>query len=903
MGLLSRIANVFRAKRLSRELDDELNFHLTERIEELVASGMSEQQAREEALRRFGNYTGQKERTRDMNIAGGLEAFVADLKQGARQLRLNPGFAAVAILSLALGVGANSSIFQLMNALRLRSLPVQEPTQLAYVDTQDGFVTSGWYSARNRAFTYAQYQEIGRSQQAFDSMLAFANTRFNLSRTGEVRQAEGLFVSANYLDVLGVKPLMGRGYAATDDTPNCGNAGALLNYAFWQRELGGDTSVLNRGIYLNGRTFPVIGITPPEFFGLEPGSRFDVALPLCADTLFSPEGKGRATNKVAWWLSLVGRLKPGWTIERAASHLAHISPRIFRESLPSEYRPDIAKRYLKNKLKATSASSGLSSLRREYENPLWMLLAVTGLVLLIACANLANLLLARASARERELAVRQAIGASRSRVMGQLLTESLLLAGAGAIAGAMVAGLVSRSLVAYLSSPDQRIDMHLGVDWNVFLFTSVLALFTCVLFGLAPAIRATSTPPSSAMHGGRGQTGSVERNGLRRMLVIAQISLSLVLLVGALLFGRSLHNLLTADSGLIADGVLVASIDAHLPQLDPEHRKLVFQEMQERIESQPGVISASTASIVPFSGNGWNGTVFPQSGDSTTGGKESWFTRVGPNYFRTMKTTLLAGREFNRHDDLKAPAVAIVNEEFAKKVFGGANPVGRTFRHQGDSKQPDKLYQIVGQVKNTKYHGLREEFKAIAYFPIDQEKETSEYRTFVVRSHAPLNTTMTNIRQTMTGMQSGLLIEFRILDLQVQRSVLRERLMANLSGGFGLLALMLSTLGLYGVISYMLARRRKELGIRIALGAHTSNVLGLVFNEAARLLVVGLAIGMAISWAVSRYAESLLYGLKANDAMTLALGCALLTITALTAALVPARRATRIDPAVVLRDE
>jgi putative ABC transport system permease protein len=354
---------------------------------------------------------------------------------------------------------------------------------------------------------------------------------------------------------------------------------------------------------------------------------------------------------------------------------------------------------------------------------------------------------------------------------------------------------------------------------------------------------------------------------------------------------------------LMADGVLVASVDARLPHLNPEYRKLVFEQMNERITAQPGIVSVSTVAITPFSGSGWNGTVYADTNQSASGGKESWFNRVGPDYFKTMRTSLLAGREFNLHDDQNAPNVAIVNEEFAKKILGRGNPVGRSFRHEGNSNEPDKIYQVVGLVKNTKYHGLREEFKVIAYLSAAQDKETPEHMTFVVRSGLPLSTTMAGIRQVMTEMQRGLLVEFRVLDLQVQQSVLRERLMANLSGGFGLLAVMLSTLGLYGVISYMVARRRKEFGVRIALGAHASTVLGLVFNEATRLLVVGLAIGVAVSWAVSRFAESLLYGLKANDVTSLALGCALLTITAITAALVPARRATRIDPAVVLRDE
>jgi predicted permease len=605
----------------------------------------------------------------------------------------------------------------------------------------------------------------------------------------------------------------------------------------------------------------------------------------------------------AWWLTPIGRLKPGWTVESASAHLRDLSPAIFRESLPETYRADAVKKYLQNKLRAVSASAGVSSLRKGYESPLWILLATTGLVLLIACANLANLLLARASAREREIAVRQALGASRARLIGQLLSESMLLAAMGGFLGALLARILSRGLVAFLDSGSQQVHISLSVDWRVLGFTSALAVFTCVLFGLAPALRATSAAPATTMRGGRGMTGTAERNALRRILVVSQIAFSLVLLVGALLFGRSLRNLLTTEAGIRPDGVLVASIDTKLPNLQPERRRLVFQQLEERIRTEPGVISVASVWLSPFGGSSWNGDVTAQGEDAVQGKKLVWMNRVGPGYFKTMATAMLAGRDFEPHDDLNAPKVAIVNEAFAKSLFNGANPVGRTFRMELDGAQADPVFQIVGLVRNTKYSGLREEFHPIAFFPFNQEPETPESISFMVRTAVSMSGVMAAVRQHSAELNPALLVEFRVLDLEIRRSVLRERLMANLSGGFGLLAGLLSALGIYGVMSYMVGRRRSEIGVRMAMGAEMWDVLALVFKEAGRLTLAGVIIGLGCSYALSRYAESLLFGLKPNDAATLTAACALLAVTALIATLLPARRALRLDPMIALREE
>lgn len=903
MAIFQRIANLFRVDRLSAELDEELAFHIAERTDDLVAEGMSEQEARREARKRFGHYVVQREETRDMNIYRWLEALVGDAKYGVRQLWLNPGFAAVAVLSLALGIGANSAIFQFINALRLRSIPVPNAEELALFDRGPDFSTSGWYSSRHPAFTFPQYLQVREQQQAFSDVLAFGTTEFNLSLGGESRYAEGLWISPNFVELLGVAPMLGNWLPADSDPRDCASAGALLDYKFFEREYSADPEIIGKNINLDGRAFPIVAVMPPHYRGLEPDRRFDVALPICADGLFASDGVGRLQRRDAWWLTFVGRLKPDWTAERASAHVRDISPAIFETTVPERFRPDAAEEYRENSFIVREAHAGVSDVREDADGPLWILLAATGFVLLIACANLANLLLARASAREREVALRQAVGASRWRLVSQLMVEALILATLGAALGSWFAQMLSQGLLLFIAQNTPNTDLALGMDWNVFAFTTGLAMLTCLLFGLAPAIRATRGAPADAMRGGRGSTSTAERYGLRRALVVAQISLSFVLLVGALLFGQSLRNLLAAETGMDSEGVLIATIDARLPNLEPERRLRMFDEMEARINAIPDVISASGIVFRPFSGSGWNESVHADDDPSTTGGEHSWFNRTTPGYFQTVKAPLLAGRDIAPGDDKSAPAVAVVNEAFAERFFGGEDPVGRTFRSEARLGEEDPVYQVIGLVKNTKYYELREDPLPQAFLPLAQDERPNQQLSFVVRARGSFDSVMNGIKDEMSRVESGLLVEYQVMAIEEVESVMVERIMANLSGGFGLLAALLSMLGLYGVMAYMVARRRNEIGVRMALGAERSDIRGLVFTEAGRLVAMGLGIGLVGSFAVSRYAESLLFGLEPNDLATLAMGGGLLAVTAVVAAFVPLRRATRLDPAVVLRDE
>ena len=825
-----------------------------------------------------------------------------DLRFAARQLRLNPGFAAVAVLSLALGIGANTAIFQLVNAVRLRSLPVQKPAELAYIDFARGSMRSGWFSTRSARFTYAQWEQVRDRQQAFSGLLAWSSTQFNLAAAGETRYAQGLFVSGDFFRVLGVQPLVGRTFTAEDDRVGCGSPGAVVSYPFWQRELGGDPNVLNRTVSLDGRPMPIIGVTPNGFFGVEVGHQFDVAVPLCADRFFFADGKGRIPEDTAWWISIIGRLKPGWTVERARAQLRVASPGIMQATLPTSYRPEDAKRYLADKLDVTQGATGVSDLRRQYESPLWLLLATTGLVLLIACANLANLLLARASVREREIAIRQAIGASRTRLIGQLMAESLLLSVMGTALGVVIGQAMSRGLVAFLSNPNDPVFVGLEPDLRVFAFTAAVAAGTCLLFGLLPALRATRIAPASAMRaGGRGLTAGRERFGLRRGLVIAQVAMTLVLLVGATLFVRSLQKLLAVEPGFRAEGITSINLGLRAAQYTKDRLPLVHRDLLDRIRATPGVVSAAQVMLMPINGGGWDENTWADG--STAKHEDCFFNRVSPNYFQTMGTALIAGRDFNDRDTLSAPKVAIVNEAFARRIFGAGNPVGRSYRTQGPAGKPDPIYQVVGVVHNAKYYEVREDFLPVAYYPMAQDDDPGTDITFVVRSALPPGEIRQTLKSAITQANPAIALEFHIFSDTIQASLLRDRLMAILAGVFGGLAAVLATLGLYGVIAYMVARRRNEIGVRVALGADRGRIIRMVLREAVVLLGVGLAIGTGLALWAGRAAGALLFGLKPYDPAALASAIVLLAVVALIASYWPAFRASRVEPMSALREE
>jgi predicted permease len=593
-------------------------------------------------------------------------------------------------------------------------------------------------------------------------------------------------------------------------------------------------------------------------------------------------------------------LKPEWTVDRAAAHLDAVSPGIFASTVSPRYNAEDRENFVAFKFTAQPAATGVSNLRRDYATPIWVLLGATALVLLITCANLANLMLARASARQREIAVRLAIGASRGRVVRQLLSESLLIAALGAALGFVLAYWLSQTLVAFATTEGNRMFVDLSPDWRVFGFITLLAVIACLLFGLSPALKATKTDPARTMQGGgRSSSDGHEAFALRRGLVILQVALSLVLIVGALLFTRSLQNLANADLGFRADGLVRASIDVRSSGLRQEVLTQTFDRMVERVAAVPGVVSAANALIVPMTGPGWNERVF-------VGGVQqdglSFFNQVGPTFFATMDTPVTAGRAFDAQDRVGSPLVAIVNEAFARKYFAGKPPVGQRFALEAVPGTPMRAYEIVGVVKNTKYNDIRDEAVATGYFPIAQEPEIEPYIEIVVRSNVAASSLTPSLTRAIVETAPGASVLYRPLPSYLRDALLTERAMASLSTFFGVLAIVIATVGLYGVVSYMVTRRQIEIGIRMALGADPGSVVRMVLRESGWLLAIGGAIGIVLAALSSKPAATLLFGIEPWDPMSFGIAIGALVSVAIVAAWIPARRASRMSPTLALRE-
>jgi putative ABC transport system permease protein len=907
MGWLTRFGRrllmVLRRGRFDADLEAEMRLHRELREQQHVERGVSPEEAHYAALRRFGNDLVLREESRDMWNWNWLETFLQDIRYGLRTLAKSPGFAAVALLTLALGIGANTAIFQLVDAVRLRTLPVKDPQSLAVIHLKRDMWVSGNFMGSYADFTYPLWQQVRAHQQAFSSIAVWSGDQTNLATGGEMDIAHDIWVSGDFFGVLGVHPFLGRLISPSDDQPGCAG-GVDLSYAFWEHRYGGDASAIGKTLTLNGHPFPIVGVTPPGFYGVSVGDRFDLAVPVCADPIVYGE-YSRITSTDArhdWWLAMIGRLNPGWSLERATAQLATIAPAALQETIPPQYDPDHVKHYLSYKLEAQPTANGFSGLRERSSTSLWLLLGLSGLVLLIACANLANLMLARASTRGPEIAVRLALGASRGRLIRQLLSESALLAVAGAACGGVLAAILSRSLVAFLSTPDNPVFLDLHTDWRVLGFVAGLAILTTILFGLVPALRSGSAPPGSVLKtAGRGMTSGRERFRLQRVLVAAQVALSLVLLAGSLLFARSLFNLMTRPVGFEQDGVLIANVVFQRLDL-PEARRIPFiEELLDRIRAVPGVAAAAASNRSPVNGNTSNNSVL--AGNDITGGM-SWEDRVGPGYFQAMEIPLIAGRDFSRNDSANSPKVAIVNQVFVKKFLSQSkNAIGQQFRLDAPPGMPKPYYSVVGVVGNSVYNDMHEPFVPVSYFPRAQDDHPNVYVTLLIRSQVNTASLTSSVKTAIAGVNPEVDVQFKALPTQIRDSLVQDELMATLCGFFGGLAVLLAAIGLYGVISYTVAQRTNEIGIRMALGAQRSGIVGLILGEVAVLIGIGIAIGVGLALGGGRAASSLLYGLKANDPLTLALAIILLAAIGLAAIFVPARRASRLDPMVALRYE
>ena len=818
--------------------------------------------------------------------------MLQDVRYALRALRSSPGFAAIAILSLALGIGANTAIFSLINAVILKTLPVSHPEQLVELGmkTEDGI----W-------FTNPIWEQVRDRQDVFSGVFAYSPIRLNLAVGGEVRNANTSWVSGDFFRTLGVNPLLGRMIADADDKRGCPVIG-VLSYDFWQREYGGTADVFDRRLTLNSHPVRIVGVAPPGFTGIQVGEAVDIYMPLCGEGTIVRENSA-LDKRANWWLWIFARLKPGIGEQQALARLNTLAPQIFAATLPPNYPSDAQKYHLSRRFELLPGANGFSDVRREYKAALYTLMVVVGVVLLIACANVANLLIARAAIRRREIAIRMAIGAGRARLIRQLLTESVLLSSMGAILGVLFAQWASRMLVQFLSTSNSTVVLDLSIDVRVLAFTTAVAIATGILFGLAPAWQGTRVDPNSAMKANaRGVVESHAGLSLGKMLVAAQVALSLVLLTGAGLMLKTFAKLATLDTGFDKNQVLLIRVDPRYASVPPDRRLPLYQELQRRLAAVPGVRSASFADITPVSGS-FSSQIVHVDGYIAKSREDSvvWINSISAGFFATMETPFIAGRDFDAHDTLQAPLVAVVNESMANKFFGSPrDAVGKTFR-QGWNEISSPI-QIVGVVKDAKYRSLRAEGEAIAYYPLSQ-LPPMRWANFLLRANGPATSLIPGVKAAVDEVNHDITLQFRTLSVQLDESLGRERLLATLSGFFGALALALAVIGLYGVMSYNVARRRNEIGIRMALGAEQARVLRMVLGEVAILIVAGLALGLAVAVFSTRLLASFLYRLEPNDPTTLVTACVVLAVSAVVAGFLPARRAANLDPMTALREE
>ena len=880
MSLWSRLVNVIRGDRLIAEIDEELESH----IAEAIAHGRDA----EEARRAFGGSLRQREASRDIKHMAWLADFLMDLRRAVRAVWRHRALTSAVVGSLALGMGVNTAIFSLSNGLILKSLPVRESDRLIRVTPGGDF----------EAWTYPLWEQLQAHQAVLEGIFAWSslNASFDLSTGGEADLANGLWVSASFFDVLGVRPILGRTFVAADDRRGGGPDGpvAVVSHSFWQRHFHGAVDVVGATLLIERVPFTVVGVTPPDFFGPQVGSTFDVAIPIGTQPLVLR--RDRLDQRTWWWLQVMGRLKSGQAVESAAAGLAPLQPILRDLTRPSGLSAADAANYLGSPMTVTPAPGGVSELRRRYQRALTVLMAVAGLVLLIACVNVANLMLAHGERRRPDVSLQVALGASRGRLIRQLLAESLVLSVLGAVAGLLMSVWAGRWLVAQLPAVNGAPYVDLSIDWRVLGFTGGVAIAVALLFGTVPAFRATRVDPIQALKHGRGSAGHGP-NALGNALVAFQLSLCLVLVVAAGLFVRTFTALTGQDTGVDRERVIVVAVDArHSPNASAK-RKALYDRILAAVRALPGVADAAYSSNAPMSNNAWN-TVLEPVGPAASPIQDRSVLKneVSPQWFSTYGIPVIAGRDFSVFDQRSPQAVVIVNETLARRYFDG-DPIGRSIREVGDPADPQPDLTIVGVARDAVYTSLREGPpptmylpSAHAFGPISVRAE-SESPAYLIQA----------VIAAITDIDADLELRAHLLADDFSAAVARERMLAVLAALFGGLALLLAGVGVYGVVSYGVGARRTEIGIRISLGASRAGVVGLIVRRVAALMCVGVAVGVPISLLGAQNVSGLLFGVSAHDPATLAVAMLALASVGLAAAWIPAQRAASINPTTALR--
>jgi predicted permease len=836
-----------------------------------------------------------------------MSSVWADVRYALRMLAKNPGFTAVAVLTLALGIGANTAIFSLTDQVLLRELPVRDPQQLVIVRA------SGWKTGHtssdgddSASFSFPEYKDLRQHAPGFAGLLARFGLSLNVAANGHTDRAPGELVSGNYFEVLGVKPALGRVFSPSDETAPGGNPLAVLSYGYWTRQFGKDPGILNRPLTVNGTQLTVVGVAQAGFSGVQIGRITDVFVPMTMKALMTPGWDGLDARDDAW-LNIIGRLQPGFTPRSAEVAVAPAFHAIEEAEMPVlKISPGSrrAKQFLDRHIALDAGTHGRPILQANAAMPLLALLTMVGLILLIACANLASLLVARGEARQREMAVRLALGAGRWRLVRQLLTESLLLALAGGIAGVLLASWTVGVLIGSLRQGIGVAGLETQLDGRVLLFALGVSVVTGMLFGLGPALRATrSSLQTTLKDQGASVSGAKSNVQLRKWLMVSQVALTAMLLASAGYFARSLMNIERQNIGIKVDHVVEFSIAPSLNRYTTPQTAALFDRMRQAIAALPGVSGVGVATIPVLQGDDWSSNVTIQGYAARPDEDTNVFrSAVGPGYFSAMGIPLLAGREFRGGDAAASPKVVVINEKMAQKYFAGRNPIGMHIMWgQRSGVQPD--IEIVGVVQNSKHANLRDTIHPFAYEPYTQDEDLTD-ATFYVRTTLDPLAMAGTIRKVVQGFDSNLPVyDVKTLAEQADESVYADRLLTFFSLCLGMLAALLAAIGLYGVLAYMVARRTREIGIRMAVGAEPADVSWLVLREVMRMSGIGLAIGLVVAYVLGRFVQSFLYGVKAGDPMVFVAATALLAAVAFLAGWLPARKAASIDPMVALRYE
>lgn len=848
-----------------------------------------------------------------------MHALGQDLRDALRSLRSTPVLTLAAVVTLALGIGANTAIYSIIDSLFFRALPVRDPQQLALLLEGAGTADSSW--------SYPIWEQVQRRADLFDGAAAWStfNTRFAASIDGDQRTVFGVYASASLLPTLGVTPVLGRAFTPADDRPGGAPDGvaAVISYAFWQRQFDGRPDVVGRRLTLQGIPFTIVGVTPQAFAGPEVGRAFDVAIPFGAEPLIHGAAESWLPERTTWWLSIILRLKNGQTADQATRLLRALQSPIRDATLPEDSTAGERAEYLRDPFTVVEAATGHSYLRDGYQRPLVALMIVVALVLLVACANIANLLLARATARRYEWSVRLALGASRWRIVRQLFVECVLLTTTGGVAALVVARWGSQLLLRLFATNSVALD--LALNWRVLGFASVLTLVTALLCALTPAVRAGRGVPSDALKSVGGVGAQSSRMRAADVCVVAQVAVSLTLVVVAGLFLRTFTALAAAPLGFDTDGVLLVEVNAQRATIAPAMRFAAYEQIRQRVLSLAGVAAAGVSVIEPASGDLWSrrvevsGSHMPLMDHSTgpegfgrsaaplpAGEPVTGFNAITPGWLTTYGIRLIAGRDISDADRASSRRVALVNQAFARKFLDGANPIGHTVRTLLVSAPPPR--EIIGVVADSVYRNVREQTLPTVYIPLAQADDGDplpappQAITLAVRARAGSPAALTRTVSDAIGeVDRNMSLSFRSMSERISANVNQERSLAILSAFFGGLALLLAGVGLYGVMSYAVTRRQPEMAVRLAVGASYGAVVRLILRRAGAIAVTGIAIGLVAVVPLSMALRSLLFGVAPRDPLTLAGAAAVLAMTALISAFRPAHRAANTDPTIALR--